>query len=124
MKIECKFGIGDKVYLIARLSKSEIMPCTFCDGTRSLTGKDKTKCKCPVCEGTGELTKYSDLEYSVLDSVTISYITLRVGARGQDEVYLMEEGEICRKHSFGPAELFATKEEAQAQCDRWNGKKI
>ena len=114
MNIKTKFNIGDKVYPI---EYSDIYPevkCTFCDGNGNIEvkGHDNNikEISCPTCHGLGDLVRVGVKQWHVLAPFNIETITFAI----DDNIAYIEYDSIDEE------DLFTTKKQAQAECNRRN----
>lgn len=133
MKIETKFGLGDKVYKIGYDRKEEMVDCPVCGGTGQLDGKDGSKHGCPKCFGNGHGFVCRGKKWQILQQLTLGQVTVTIrksqGMPGsmfdnyksqKTERYMAEETGIGSGSFYYSKDLFFSKEEAQAECDRRN----
>lgn len=125
MEIHAKFDISDRVYEIASTRTTTFIKCNTCDGTGTVTIK-KHKLTCPKCRGRKGETVYGDSAWQVTRILTIGQVIVKVTI-GEDEPE-QEEGYMCIEtginsgNVYDGAELFESKEAAQAECDKRNKK--
>lgn len=120
MEIKTKFGVGDKVWIIKQDYKYE--RCPKCKGdSKELIGN--IEYYCANCYGTGKVLS-QELEWFVSENVgTITQIKTFIDEGGIDFDYF--GGEIFASEYLGEEKnLFPTKAEAQAECDRRNNGNI
>ena len=137
MLYKSPFSIGDKVYHIANHPRPKWAECPMCKGTKTVTINGETD-TCPKCYGRGgkqtwepegwniarggwqdrESDRYHELGYECL---TIDQVRLE-HTRDKNPEWMA----MCRETGVGSGTLhsmdhmFATVEEAQAECDRLN----
>lgn len=120
MTIETKFNIGDKVWFI----EGERVPC-------------KTPYICPVCNGSGKMKIFGDkkCDATIFDgayrcengylSACKYEFTIKRGVVSDIFIEVLDNSKYTIEYTIGNSiwdqrELHATKEEAQAECDRRN----
>ena len=127
MEITTKFNLGQKVYPIRSFRKELITTCPICDGIGEVTiaGKEYT---CPECYGSGTRTHVEPQKWQVINEYIskIGKIAVELYAepyqkRNHDRILYMLEASGVRSGSFhNEDDLFATIEEALAECERRN----
>lgn len=92
MTIDVKYGIGDRVgYATTITNYSEMVACTFCDGSGRISGYDGSIMECPKCLGTGQVRKMNAIQGdSKVKNVRVSYNAL--SDREPSIVYELENG--------------------------------
>lgn len=136
MNISTKFDIDDKVWKIVRSRPKVWEQCQFCGGSTSLidtlynegtgvTGLDGTTKKCPDCYGRGGAHKYLELEWYVLDDspYTVGQIQMQLG-HNPKETYMCHETGVGSGAVYRAEDLFATREQAEAECATRNQEEI
>ena len=112
--ITLPFDIGQEVFYITEASPE--IKCPFCNGAREIVGADGTNAFCPRCNGFGTVCgKYEGWMVNPKTDTVESY-----------EVYGNENANIAvclvRELDVELEYIFATREEAQAECDKRNAK--
>jgi len=137
MKIETKFNINDKVYSIKQERRKEWQPCVVCVSKGEVMLGDKQWRPCPECYGKKGKYVYFDLEWQVLNPVTIGKVEAEVQNITPDDEFAhighFEEGKTVQQNEYMAYEtgigsgtiwkediLFASLEEAQTECDKRN----
>ena len=139
MRIDTKFDFRDEVYNISWDMKREWVRCGFCDGTGRMEGKDGSNKMCTECYGRNGHHKNIKTEWMVKNKLTIGTINVKIicanevedddddmfdnfGSQTESyhEEYMCYETGIGSGHVWGGDNLFASKEEAQAECDKRN----
>lgn len=127
MKIETKYDIDDKVWILDRNWTRLKRPCTFCQGSGVITGVDKTIIGCPQCSGIGySYRKVGELRWMVLPQIIILGIKSegRMSAKQPHIITSYQVMDIADRISYAqPVEegnVFRTKKEAQKEADRRN----
>ena len=138
MKFESKYNFGDKVYTITNNKRKDIRSCRFCGGKGMIVGANTESRLCPECYGRRVEHYWIDEGWRVDRKLTIGEIRIRHRCKSngedpdsifsnygpQEEEY--EEEYMCNETGIGSGyvlkveRLWATKEEAQAECDRLN----
>ena len=120
MTIETKFDIGDKAWSIEgeRVSRKTPYICPVCNGSGKMKIFGDKKCDATIFDGAyrcenGYLSarKY---EFTIQRGV-ISDIFIEISKNSEHTVECTIGGSI-----WDQRELYATEEEAQAECDRRN----
>lgn len=136
MKIETKFSNGDKVFHIVNKPEAKIIPCSFCAGNRKIKGADGKERFCPECSGNGGVTKWLPTKWQVERKLTIGQVRAEITVKWEgisdtfsnfgaqkyehEETYMCSETGIKSGSVYDGNNLFASREEAQAECDRRN----
>ena len=111
MEIRTKFNVGDKVWTIRQSEVAE--KCPICNGKEKIKIKNK-KYRCPECDGDGYIRKLYP-EWVVFDRKReIKEIIIDID---RELIYSVEYNKYDAK------DCFATKEQAQKECDRRNAQK-
>lgn len=110
MEIKTKFNVGDKVWTINQGEVQE--KCPICNGKERVKIKNKSY-MCPECNGDGYVKKLHP-EWKVF--YYKREIWRLIINRSKEEIYSVEGNEYKVK------DCFATKEEAQKECDKRHGK--
>ena len=140
MKIETKFSNGDKVWHIWDEREKKFITCSFCQGSGHIVGKDGKERICPECYGKGGQYEYFAMKWQVQTLLTIGQVRAEVTGEWEgsndpggiewenykarphsyEEQYMCRETGIRSGTLYDGNNLFATKEEAQAECDKRN----
>jgi hypothetical protein len=127
MKIETKFNLGQLVYPIAQRPGEKFVKCETCLGIGEIiinaTGKERI---CPDCYGRRGSTEYQALEWNVCNEYA-SHIG-KVNIELYDDeykdknryAYMISATGIGSGTIWYEENLFASREEAQAECDLRN----
>lgn len=75
MTIDVKYKIGDRVSYVTTITNySEMVACTFCDGSGLISGYDGSIMECPKCFGTGQVQKMNAMQGdSRIKNVHVNY---------------------------------------------------
>ncbi|MGN6347064.1 MAG: hypothetical protein ACTHME_05115 [Candidatus Nitrosocosmicus sp.] len=122
------FKLGDKVFIISKEFREEFIKCIMCDGDKILKIQDKNmEIRCPECYGEGGKINYLLIEWilscyrSVEGKYTISRINLDHSITdGIAWEYMCEETGIETGAIYRMNNIFLTKEEALAECEKRN----
>lgn len=106
--------LGRPVWLVYCPGKQVKHPA--CAGTGTLTGADGSIVKCR-CDGGTEWASWWEASG---DSTIVRFVELAVGVNS-GVGYKVHTQLLSLRYDFTPAEMFATKAEAQADADRRNG---
>jgi len=139
MNLTTKFNFGDRVWKIGTIPRKEFNKCKFCEGVGEIVGKDGTTRQCPECYGRREYETLVHEGWRIMSELTIGEV--KIMARGKDPVgspfrsqfsnygpqmAAYEEEYMCKESGIGSGSvhyvdtLWATKEEAQTECDKRN----
>lgn len=128
MNIKTRFDLGQKVWLIVNASRNMKPNCSFCDGVGKVfiegAGKKVVSQKCPECYGHGYISKYSPEEWkpefeSTIGKIDIEYYDQREKRKNSINYMLYYSG-VGSGSVLKEENLFASLEEAQAECDKRN----
>ena len=127
MEITTKFNLGQKVYPIRSFRKELITTCPICDGIGEVTisGKEYT---CPECCGSGTRTLVEPQKWQVVDEyiskigkIAVELYAERYQKRNEGHTrYMLGATGVGSGTLWNEDDLFATIEEAQAECERRN----
>ena len=137
MDIQIKFSINDKVYLVERGHKQEWTPCAACEGTGRVELKDGVPRMCPECYGRKGRYRSLSLQWCPKQTLTIGSVQVKLtniesdgtfdnvghfkeGATTREVFYMAYETGVGAGTLWNEKDLFASPEEAQAECDRRN----
>lgn len=117
MEIRTKFNVKDKLYVIGINKQEE--ECKICNGIGRVLIKHKSF-SCPDCNGKGR--QYTGKHWEIYMSETYPrkiYIEIEEGEKPKIS-YVFRWSDI--PSYIDEKDCFKTKEEAQKECDRRNGK--
>ena len=129
MEITTKFNLGQEVYPIRSFRKEVTDPCPTCDGVGVvvIAGKEY---RCPECYGSGTNTHLEPQKWQVINEyaskvgkVSVELYAERYHNRkgNEDQIrYMIEATGVGGGSLWNEDDLFATIEEAQAECERRN----
>ncbi len=134
-----KYDFKQKVFHISKKTTAGVMKaCSFCTGSGRVAGADKSKLACPRCNGGGgnwvHFPKWIVSEPMTIGKITIEakceYLTgdaivfNNYGDQKENytESYMCYETGIDSGSYYYFEKLFATKGDAQTECDRLNAK--
>jgi ssDNA-binding Zn-finger/Zn-ribbon topoisomerase 1 len=139
MIIESKFNFGDKVYPIQLMTEQIWIPCNACSGLGLITLKNNEEYHCPVCGGNKGKSEWQNKKWMLIDNFPEEvkkryqkrgewlYIPLTIGKIDTEcypkEIkisYMCKETGIGSGTNWYETELFISREEAQAECDKRN----
>lgn len=126
MKINTKFNIGDKVYVIRHVENKRLVNCTLCKGSGVVNIYNaKREIECPDCEGVGGEYKFVDHKWIMENyfAEEILNIIARVSINNTTQIdyflrLIIAGGLINKDRSEN--DLFPTEKEAQTECDKRN----
>ena len=132
IELDLPFDIDQRVYPILqnRSNEQREITCRFCEGAKDIEGRDGSKASCPRCgrrgtevidnpllwvmDGLGEEGVLS-IDHYKLDRADGGDLMLEAIIRQEsDDEYWSDEWTVV-------ADIFATPEAAQAECDKRNG---
>ena len=123
MKIETKFAIGQKVYIISPYQHEQTsFTCPVCKGNKFLTiTETNSKIRCTECYGNGQRHTYVRKYNASKEASIIAMIKISKAKRK-----LIVSYDTTTPKGYGYAndidesDLFETLEATQAECDRRN----
>lgn len=121
MIIETKFDVEDEVYTIHGTTQTKNETCVTCCGNKRVELTSGLKLECPACNGNGYI---NDIKYIYkVHSGTSTIIHFTFHGYGKNDGYIIYilEGNVLDALE---KDLFKTKEEAQAECDRLNKEEV
>ena len=139
MNITTKFDLGDKVWHIRYDTNPIHVTCTFCAGTGRIIGRDESKDDCRKCHGKGYNIEYQKMAWYISNhSLTVGQVSVTIIKSDgietypvqfdnfkprdeREERYMMVETGIGSGMIYNVNDLFATREEAEKECDKRNG---
>lgn len=110
--ITTKFNVGDTVYAISiGKSKTESAECSFCNGSKTVVGADKSSLHCPKCLGSGVFTPPYKYMYKV-DKIPHNIVRIKIDIDdgGLDTYYYLHWDD---DEGYGEGDLFSALEEAE-----------
>lgn len=147
MKLESKFDFDDQVWHISQRKRKEWSVCAFCEGVGKVQGKDGTWKTCLECYGRKGYNTYHEDQWELSHDGPLTVGQIRVEVRneyrkGEDsgpsgiqcdnyghqesrrrEEYMMRETGIGTGSIFYSEDLFASREDAQVECNMRNATK-
>jgi len=116
-----KFGIGDTAYDVREIKRDFKAKCALCSsaGKVAIAGSDR-RAECPDCYGNGWVWDAED-KHNECRALTIGEVRITAGRSGRKVQYMCEETGVGSGTLHNETSLFATKEEAQAECVRRDG---
>lgn len=127
MEIKTKFNLNQKVYPIRRYRKEVVTSCPTCDGIGEVTIADK-EYTCPGCYGSGAEIHVEPEKWQVINEciskigqVAVTLYAERYQKRNHDRIlYMLEASGVGSGSLWNEDDLFATRKEALAECERRN----
>lgn len=126
MKLETKFNLGDKVYIIGSYAKKIVKKCNICQGTKKILIKGES-INCSKCNWEGNLISYELPKWNIINEspYTIGKITqtawkYSTDRREDGEEYMCLETGINGGTLWRPQNMFLTIAEAQSECNKRN----
>jgi len=140
MKLESKFDLNQKVWHIGNHPEKKWVKCETCEGTGRIHA-GKKDWDCPDCCNRGGKSVMGKAKWQVGKPLTIGKIQVEVvnletdgvfdnvghykeGATEQETEYMAYETGVGSGNLYGEEDLFATEEEAGAECKKRNGEGI
>jgi hypothetical protein len=141
MDITTKFSTGQEVVHIFRVNNLVWVPCKKCNGQGFLLNSEGEQKLCRDCWGRRGRQERIGLEWQITGTFTIGMVRATVvnvdperhegmfnntghcfkeGNDEQEVEYMFYETGIRTGHIYYEKDCFATREEAQAECDRRN----
>ena len=122
-KIMPKFDLGESVYHISRSKIKTEVTCYVCQGSGKLHIEDEVF-TCPKCHSHGYFAEWSNEKWSVQGSGRIGRVEAiwyLPGYQHESEVrYMLNSTGVGSGTLYREDRLFATYEEAQAECNTRN----
>ena len=117
LKIDSKFGIGEKVITI--WNRAMEFECPICKGKGSFI-HNGYKVKCTRCYGSGKL--YTDEKMWQVDTepMEVTGIKISINQEGKESISYTLHNANGRSRKRTDKNCFSTIEEAQAYCDDLN----
>lgn len=118
MILQSKFDIGQTVYHIWRIRNRVFIPCGFCGQTGEISGANGESAYCPICYGKTGKYDYEEEAWSIVESFEIENVRIdHTNSKTKIEYMQTSEGAgtLCQE-----SDLFATHEEAKAECVKRN----
>lgn len=125
MNITTKFSLGDVVTAINRGNRQEWVDCPLCLGTGDITvSESATIRRCPECYGKKGKTYWREEQWTTRHTSTIGKVNIELYGDEYDgtdrEQYMLASTGVGSGTLWPVDQLWATREEAQAECDRRN----
>ena len=126
MFLSSKFDLGQRVYLVRNIRDTKWHVCQTCDGSGMIYVKNE-QFSCPSCHGSRG--RYIDDPKTVC---SVSQMSLTIGmvraearsefvySKGRDVTYMCLETGVGSGSVYYECDLFATLDEAKAECQRRN----
>lgn len=137
MKINTKYSLNDRVFLIESKKEHFLLPCTACSGEGFIDLNNGKRHLCPECYGRKSHTNYKSEKWLPSMELTIGKITAstmnidktgmfdnigeyKEGNTTKEIVYMAYETGIGTGTNWPENRLFSDKEQAQVECDKRN----
>jgi hypothetical protein len=121
MKIETKFDLGDKVWLVKRYPKHVDEACPGCNGIGAVPLLDGNNDRCPRCYGNKYQRRVQPSDWHVKGPWTVGNIQVSLFEPRADHedrrCYMCHETGTGTGNLWHEEDLFASREEAQAEAD-------
>jgi hypothetical protein len=128
MKIETRFDLGQTVWAIRHQGVYRIIACEVCGKTGKITiGTEEFVC--PKCNGKSAHPIWSGEKHyvschGIVGQVAPVYVDTRFCDYAKEPIqhnYMIDSTGVGSGQVWRENELFASREEAQAECDKRNG---
>lgn len=134
MKITTKYSAGDSVTAICHENARQIIKCQCCENTGSVTISGE-QFECPKCDGKAKHPVWRGRRWfihvadSPVGQVRVEFTAARKAQSWDDEgdkpelmeiQYMLEATGIGGGSLWSEENVFPSREEAQAECDRRN----
>jgi hypothetical protein len=141
MKLETKYDLNQKVWLIRLQKERKFIECTACYGSGKVTlGDDKSR-TCPVCYGNRGNYRYLDNKWQLISEMTIGQIQHKIeniksdglfdnigeykeGNTKEEIKYMAYETGVGSGTLYDEENLFPSIEEAEKECEIRNEKMV
>lgn len=136
MRINTAFDVGQVVYAVRSELAESWVPCGFCAASSRVVGANGETRPCPVCYGRGGRREWFAQARRLTGTLTIGQVRVAVtqspGLEGEEtfrnympqethvEKYMAVETGVGSGTVWKAADLFATRDEAQAACEERN----
>jgi hypothetical protein len=110
-----KYNIGDEVYLLLEKYNTDVIPCVTCEGLGNLKTVSGVEVKCAQCGGRGSTRHGYNTQEVLKYKIEIEAIAIIYNNICYTNYYDNSETKW-----FEEKDMFLTKEEAQAECDKRN----
>lgn len=126
MNITTKFNLGDEVYPIRQMRKEVVTPCVTCDGVGEAELVNGKRITCPACYGRKTDINYAPQAWYIsMDSIgEVGKIEVTLYAPGysykSEERYMLSSTGVGTGTCWHARDLFASMDEATAECDARN----
>lgn len=115
MKVRTKFNVGDKIVGISKVWVIDV--CPDCKGVGEIKFNNCSYV-CKSCSGSGKRESYTKRSWEVGEYQTISCVVASEKEKGIEIYY----NDVNDRFIAREQDCFLTKEEAQKECDKRNGK--
>ena len=123
MNIKSKFNLDDKVFIIQRRGENKLLSCPTCKGKGKVTINNTNETiTCPSCYGSGIERKWIPEEWKIAYESKIGIIYVEKNRNKNKITYMVDATGIGTGTLWSEENVFATKEEAQKECDIRNNK--
>lgn len=126
MELQSKFGLGQNVHTIKLVNELSYSPCLTCGGDgHVIVGGYSVSCPAR-CSG-GKVVGGADPTWQVdfYSHIGRVQITKYLDGLGEDEVcYMLKATGVGSGQLWSDDQLFASKEDAQVECDRRNAARL
>lgn len=127
MDIHTKFGLDDVVFYITDTDFYEDIDCEACNKIGKITFSNiPGDFICPVCKGQSKHPQYRGRHWlvvgkGIIGKVSYNLIIASLADKEPEEItYMLHQTGVGFGTIWDERNLFRTKEEAQAECDRRN----
>lgn len=111
--------LGKNVWVIVANDVKKMEECSFCDGEKTIEGKDNSTEPCPVCKGDGELLNDIDIEWVVYREFKVNdmLVSMKQPSTGDPAIDVFYK---CGAETFPDNNCYSTEIEAQEACNELN----
>jgi len=130
MNIITRFDLGQHVFPIFQRAEEVTEPCPECDGTGrlALVKGGTTRCTSFECRN-GRVFREVRMPWAIasrdasdIGNIQVSLYSAFNSLRDDERRYMLDSTGVGSGRLWDESDLFATAEEAQAECDKRNSK--
>jgi len=116
-KLECKYGIGDKLWIVDWRPTCKTTACDLCAAEGKIVVQHSgVEIECPRCDGQKEI-KTCCLDSSEWVPIYLGEVRAIVITDNSVEYHSLEQITNCSYMCEEAETIFTSQEEAQAECD-------
>jgi hypothetical protein len=121
MNVSTKFNLGDRVWLVRKVSIPQSKPCPMCEATGRITYNDE-KLVCPKCCGFKCFSLPGVEQWKIVGDGYIGQVDVRITPHGTEVRYMASTWGVGSGWVLHEDELFASEAKAAAWCRKQNQK--